>query len=170
MESAARADNGATSCAAPAVAGTDCASAAAGSGAGDAASGAEAVGAAGVSTAAGAEPIGTSVTGGAAGRPLLAATGAVAQVPTQWSGAGGAASAEVAVVAARVSGRKKLATMERRRSLVTGVSQPRKKVSAAPYYAGLPETAAVGAARRLGAARLSRIVGGAEVQPLALGF
>jgi hypothetical protein len=49
-----------------------------------------------VGAAAGAEPIGTAVTGGAAGRPLLAATGALAQVPTQWSGAGGAASAEVA--------------------------------------------------------------------------
>ena len=139
--------------------GATAAGAATGSGAGDAAGGAAAVVAAAVGAAAGADPIGTAGTGGTAGRPLLAATGAVAQVPTQWSGAGGAASAEVAVATAKASSRKELATMERRRSLVTGVRQPRKKVSAAPYYAGLPETAAVDAARRLGAARLSRIVG-----------
>ena len=81
---------------------------------------------------------GGAATGGAAVRlaasPLLAAMGAVAQLPTQWSGAGGAAC-EVAAMVVRASSRNTRVRMERVGGVVTAECQPRKKFSAAPYYA-----------------------------------
>src|ERR1035437_5784660 len=68
-------------------------------------------------------------------RPLLAAMGAVAQVPTQWSGDGGAAC-EVAVIVVKARRKIRQGRVGRRGRVVTEVCQPRKKVLAAPYYAG----------------------------------
>src|ERR1017187_2313259 len=70
-----------------------------------------------------------------AARPLLAAMGAVAQVPTQWSGDGGAAC-EVAVIVVKARRKIRQGRVGRRGRVVTEVCQPRKKVLAAPYYAG----------------------------------
>lgn len=104
-----------------------------------------------------AEVAGGATAGGAltlvAAGPLLAAIGAVAQVPTQWSGGFGAAcEAAVAVKASRTS---RLGSSLQCECLITGVNQPRKKVAEAPYYAGF----VVARARSLGGhGRLSRIV------------
>ena len=79
---------------------------------------------------------GGAMAGGAAtsvaARPLLAAMGAVAQVPTQWSGGGGGAACETAGMVLKARRKIRQGRMERRGRVVTEVGLPRKKVSAAP--------------------------------------
>jgi hypothetical protein len=62
----------------------------------------------------------------AAEGPLFAAMGAVAQVPTQWSGGFGAACI-AAVVRVKASRTRRLGRVVRRMGVGTGVGQPRKK-------------------------------------------
>jgi len=91
-----------------------------------------AAGALGVCVEAGADAVelaGGATMGGAACRagpgPLLAAMGAAAQVPTQWSGSGGAACA----AAVKASTRSRLGRIRRCERVVTAECQPRMKFS-----------------------------------------
>jgi hypothetical protein len=104
-----------------------------------------------------AEFAGGATAGGAptlvAAGPLFAAMGAVAQVPTQWSGGFGAACA--APVAVKASRRNRLGRILRRMGFVTGVGQPRKKSCSGTILRWFRRRAALGLG---GHEWLSRIV------------